>query len=98
MVVIEDAVFLRSPIYGECGGGDVTDSFAVDVLRDSQENGPVSFRGGGAGAGRFVDAGGAGGGDQGIDGSFPERPCSPDKVDLEGIEGLPLSGANTQIH
>ena len=56
MVAIEDAVFLRSPVFGECGGGEVTDSFAVDVLRESQEKGPVNFLPGGAGAGKFIGA------------------------------------------
>ena len=52
----------------------MTVSFGVDVFRESQENGPVNFLVGGAGAGRFVVACGAGGGDQGTEGRIPDRP------------------------
>jgi hypothetical protein len=55
IVVMEEAVFLRSPLlFGEGKGGDVMVSFGVEVFLESQENGLVSFLvGAGAGAGRW---------------------------------------------
>lgn len=50
----------------------------AEVLLESHENGPPSFLGGNAGAGRvdFAAAGGAGGGGaNGTEGRVPERPC-----------------------
>jgi hypothetical protein len=85
-VAIDDAVFLRS---GETGGGEATDSFCVDVLRESHENGLVNFREGGGGAGRFVVAGTCGGGAKfATEGRMPESPCNEGFADLWGNAGL----------
>lgn len=90
---MEDAVFRRS---GETGGGDVTDSFCVDVFLESQENGLVNFReGGGPGAGRFVVAGTCGGGAKlATEGRIPESPCNEGLADLWGKAGLEPSCAS----
>lgn len=71
-------VFLRSLVWGEDNGGDLTFSFGVDVLRESHENGLVNFLVIGAGAGRLAEleeGGGGGGGEKGTSGRVPERPC-----------------------
>ena len=61
----------------------MTDSFVVDVFRESHEKGLVSFLPG-AGAWAFDDCGGGGGAPQGTDGSAPERPIM---VDVKGAFG-----------
>jgi len=76
IVAIEDAVFLRSPVFGDGNGGYVVCSLGAEVFRESHENGLVNFLvGGGAGGGRLVcEVGAVGGGDQGTDGRTPESP------------------------
>jgi hypothetical protein len=90
-VAIDEAVFLLSVgIDVEGKGGEVTESFAADVFRDSHENGLVSFLPGGAGVGSFDVAGADGGGDHGTEGSAPDNPISEDvrDDDLDGSGGF----------
>lgn len=74
-MVIDEAVFLRSPWFGDGKGGDWTVSLGVE-FRESQANGLVNFLVGGGGAGRFAGAGGGcGGAPHGTDGRAPDKPC-----------------------
>jgi hypothetical protein len=88
-VVIEEAVFLRSPLLGAGNGGDWTVSFVEDP-RESHANGLVSFLVGTTGVGRvaLLGAGGAAGGaPQGTEGRTPDKPCSDGFVDRGGGGG-----------
>ena len=88
-VVTEDIVFLRSPFPGEVSDGDMTGSFGAELFRDNQENGIVNFLvGAGAGGDKLTFGGAWGGGDHGIDGRTPDRPCSPVLTDLCGSGGF----------
>jgi hypothetical protein len=85
---MEEAVCLRSFVLGDGRGDEVIRSLGADVLRESHENGLVSFLVGGAGAGRFADAGGAGGGgENGTAGRAPDSPCSGALSGLGGNSG-----------
>lgn len=86
IVAIEEAVFLRSSLLGDGNGGGA--SFE-EVLRESHENGLVSFLVGGAGAGRDVgfDGGACGGGDHGTVGKEPDSPWRADIADFGGSGG-----------
>ena len=71
---IEVTVFRRSRgVASWLGGG--TASLVPEVLLDSQEKLMPNFLGGGAVEGVETVGFEAGGGPQGIDGSFPDRPC-----------------------
>ena len=89
MVAIEEAVFLRAAFSGEGRGGDTIESLAVEVFRESHENGLVNFLVWGAAGGERIDEGCVcGGGDHGTDGRTPERPCRDGFADLEGRAGF----------
>jgi len=66
-------VLRRSWETGE-GPGAITASLLADVLLESHEKLMPSFLGGGAGELAETAAFAAGGGPQGMDGKFPERP------------------------
>jgi len=90
-VAIDEVVFLLS-VENDVGGkgGEVTESFAADVLRESHEKGLVSVLPGGAGVGSFDIAGAGGGGDHGTEGSAPDKPINEDVKDdaLDGRGGF----------
>lgn len=65
-----------------------TASFVAEVLLDSQEKLIPNFLGGGAVEGTEVVDFEAGGGAQGTDGRFPDRPC--DRTGSFGAEGATL--------
>lgn len=75
MVAIEAPVFRRESVVVDAGGDS---GFLLELFRDSQAKGPVSFldAGAGAGAGFSCAAGGAGGGGNLTGDILPERPCS----------------------
>jgi hypothetical protein len=78
-IVATDAfVFLRGD---DLSGGDSGCFGLLEALRDSQENGLVSFLVGAAGGGsesRFSRAGGAAGGGGNLTGDIlPDSPCIP---------------------
>lgn len=73
-MLTEEAVFLRSFVFGEGKGGDIIGSFAV--LRESHENGLVNFLVTGVGAGNVVEVGACGGGAHGTEGRTPDNPCT----------------------
>ena len=71
---IEVTVFRRSRGDGTWLGGGIV-SLVPEVLRDSHEKLMPSFLGGGAAEGLKTVGFEAGGGPQGIDGRFPDKPC-----------------------
>ena len=73
--VIELTVFRRSRAVGNWLDGGKA-SLVPEVLLDSQEKLIPSFLGGGAVEGVGVTDFEAGGGPQGIDGRFPDKPCA----------------------
>ena len=91
-MAIEEAVFLRAPCSGDCKGGRTTESLAVEVFRESHENGPVNFLGwGGTGVCRIGGGCDCGGADHGTAGRTPDRPCSDGFTDLGGGAGFESS-------
>lgn len=74
---MEALVFLLSAVDS---GGD-SGCFLLELFRDSQEKGLVSFRVGAAGGGGnevcFSEAGGGGGGGNLTGDMLPDRPCNP---------------------
>lgn len=99
-VTIDEAVFRRSSLC--CGiGGEKEASLAVEVFRESQENGLVKLLfvvigvGVGVGPGDICGCGALGGGPQGTEGRTPDRPCRDGLEFLAGRGGLVFSGAGS---
>lgn len=82
MVPSDEAVSLL--LVGEGSGGETTVSLGVEAFRDSQENGLVSLRvlGAGAGVARFSLTGACGGAAQGTEGRTPDKPVREDLLAL----------------
>jgi len=76
-VARDEDVFRRCDCVPVAGRGGALTSFAVEVFRDSHENGLVSFLGKVVGSG-ILCLGGTGGGPHGSDGKAPERPWERD--------------------
>jgi len=79
-------------------GGDVIESFADEVFRDSHEKGLVSFLLGAAGAGSFEVTGADGGGDHGTEGSAPDNPMNEDVMDDLDGNGCFFSGSAIDVY
>jgi hypothetical protein len=87
---MDEAVFRLSAEFDGGNGGELTESFATDVFRESHEKGLVSFLLGGAELGSFEVDGADGGGDHGTEGSEPDKPMSEDVIEdvLDGCGGF----------